>query len=160
MKYLFLNFYFSPRRTHIFLKYLMIVNFIFLCKMYVIRRAVLIQIATLSGHRPLGILTHPPPPYWRAVARLKKMLNKMFLFYLINICPSFKKLCNNPIKLKCLWMELNKIYHLFLTGCFFLSTEFTNVLFKRGFNFCTKCMKPFFANVILSAIDHTSFLIN
>ena len=34
-KYLFLNFYFSPG-AHLFLKYLVIANFIFLCKLYVI----------------------------------------------------------------------------------------------------------------------------
>ena len=41
-------------------------------------------------------------------------------------------------------MELNKIYHLFLTDCFFLSTEFTIVLFKWDFNSYAKCMKTFF----------------
>ena len=55
-------------------------------------------------------------------------------------------------------MELNKINHLFLTDCFFLSTEFTNVLFKRDFNSNIKCMKLFFPNVTLDPIDHICFL--
>ena len=54
-------------------------------------------------------------------------------------------------------MELDKIYHLTLTDCFFLSTEFTNVLFKRGFNSDTKYMKPFFANAKLNPVDHKRF---
>ena len=49
------------------------------------------------------------------------------------------------------------MYHLFLIDSFFLSTEFTNVLFKRGFNSYTKFMKPFFANVTLNPIDHKCF---
>ena len=53
-------------------------------------------------------------------------------------------------------MELNKIY-LSLTGSFFLSTEFTNALFKRDFNSYKKCMKPFFANVTLNPIGHIRF---
>ena len=55
-------------------------------------------------------------------------------------------------------MELNKIYHLFLTDCFFLSTEFTNVLCKRDFNSYIKCMKSFFPNVTLDPIDQICFL--
>ena len=52
-----------------------------------VRGVALIQIATHSGHRPVRILTHPPPPYLPALA-LFKILNKLFLFYLINICLS------------------------------------------------------------------------
>ena len=53
-------------------------------------------------------------------------------------------------------MQLNIIY-LSLTGCFFLSAEFTNALFKRDCNSYKKCMKPFFANVTLNPIDHIRF---
>ena len=42
-------------------------------------------------------------------------------------------------------MKLNKMYHLFLTNYFFLSTEFTNVFFKRDFNSYTKCISHLFS---------------
>ena len=45
-----------------------------------LRGSVLIQFATLSGHRLLRILTHPPPPYWPAVACLNKCSIRCFCF--------------------------------------------------------------------------------
>ena len=43
-----------------------------------LRGAVLIKIAVFSGHRPLQILTHLPPPYWSPVARHKKYSIRSF----------------------------------------------------------------------------------
>ena len=54
-------------------------------------------------------------------------------------------------------MEPNQICHLSLTECFFLSTEFANGLFNRGFNSYTKCMK--YMNPIDTCVFDMSFLI-
>ena len=58
-----------------------------------IRGAVLIQIT-----RPLRILTHAPTHLPRGASQI--ILHKVFLFYLITICLSFKQLYNNLIELK------------------------------------------------------------
>ena len=121
----------------------------------------------INGHRPypnwhaqrpqVAKNFNPPTPSLptrRGVSQ--KIVNMVFLFDLINIRFSSKQLYNKLTELK--HMSANgSIYHLFLTDCFFLSTQFANTFFKRGFNSYTKYMQPFFTNVTLKPIDHTRF---
>lgn len=122
-----------------------------------VKGAVLIQSATLSGHKPLKNSDPPSPSLLARCGASQKRLNNLFLFYLINICPSFKQLYNKLIELKYVSANGAKQNIFIFDRLFFLSTEVTNALFKRDFNSYKKCMTPFFANVTLNPIDHIGF---